>query len=472
MKEKITTPYSKITEMSKFFYGYVFDQIKISGGEPTLHKEFSEISKNIRKLFLANAYILATNGAMLSKYLNEIKNYDRVDFSRYAGFNDDIFYNIKKLGIPNVVHIDRFDKENTFDNINDNYPEEFNKAYYCQYSKVIKICHNRLAPCCLAFANCQRRKEFKYEDFSVLIDDHWAENIKSKKEKMRDFCNKCYIKISNKDNSLLDPIIFSPIIMDDDQLCKSVITDRHFGKNRFYTPANKIMAGILEQLYKASTEFHVLQDISGTTLSTLWQGVLFSKVVTSEKDKDTSFAVVPIMSINDLKQEPEAVNVRMSHITTNFFDIPYGNQTFRLTFKFDGDIKNAPSFLCQIQDESFNFVAQNTCTPTDMPWEWEFTQIRACDKIRILISSDRIYEICLPSALTLASDFFSLDYIKYQQLSLKYQQLSLEYQQLSLESKNEIEQLQEQRDVLLASRWRKLGRKLGIVKAIKGLREQ
>jgi hypothetical protein len=252
--------------------------------------------------------------------------------------------------------------------------------------------------------------------------------------------------------------------MTDDEVCDSIVQSRFVGTNRFYTPANKIRANVLEYIYKEKSCFHTIVDIRGDALEKVWQNTLFRKgaLTGSGVNKLVSHISVPTETIDDLKDSPESVNVHTSHIMSPFFDIPFNeNQVLRLSLAFNKDeIKDAAAFFLQMQDESYNFTAQTICIPEEEIWEWDFVPVRAGDKLRLFITSEEIYAIKLPVALTLSSNDFSIDFIKYKLLK----------DDMAVVTANNAK-LQRQCDIMLASRWRRLGQKLGIVKKIPGLEE-
>lgn len=51
-----------LREISHYFNPHEFEHIKVSGGEPTLFREFEKFCLEFPKLFPAKSYSLATNG--------------------------------------------------------------------------------------------------------------------------------------------------------------------------------------------------------------------------------------------------------------------------------------------------------------------------------------------------------------------------------------------------------------------------
>ena len=82
LKDKREMSFNELERISKFFKPYEFDVIKISGGEPTLHSQFRDICENLKELFPACFYMLATNGFLLEKYKEPLES-----AFRWAGFS-------------------------------------------------------------------------------------------------------------------------------------------------------------------------------------------------------------------------------------------------------------------------------------------------------------------------------------------------------------------------------------------------
>jgi organic radical activating enzyme len=466
IKNKITMSFARIKEMSAFFSGYVFDGLKISGGEPTLHPEFAEISRNMRDIFCANFYMFSTNGAMLQKYLEVIQNYNSVDFSLYRGYNDNIFYEIKKLAIPNIVHIERFEEEAIFDPTDVNHHETFNKVYYCQYAHTLKICHERIAPCALAFANCVRNPELNYNNVSVPVDEHWAKNIEPLKAAMKDFCDRCHVNVFPEGDPLSMPVPrkFKYTLLDDQDVYAAVMNPRIIGKNRFYTPSRKITAAVVKQLSGKISPFEI-ENIRTESTHSFWEYTLFRKSVSEEGDIDQhiTHTSAAFEDMENLMNNPEMINTHTSHIHSKFFDIPFfEKQVINVVFSFEHE--DSKPFFCQIQDENFAVLAQSHCRPVNGIWEWSFPLGHFCDRIRFLITSSEIYAVKPPQGVKVSSGAQSIDFVKYRLTLNTLNKKTREYEKLQAE-------LFDSRDALLNSRWRKLGIKLGIVKKIPGLEE-
>jgi len=116
-KSKKAMSVDHLLNISKFFKANEFEIIKVSGNEPTLHKEFADICNSLKSLFPANKYYLATNGFNLGKYLSDIKIFDRIDVSCYPGQNDDVFNTLAGQNIQNASSYTKNDDVQMF-NIN------------------------------------------------------------------------------------------------------------------------------------------------------------------------------------------------------------------------------------------------------------------------------------------------------------------------------------------------------------------
>jgi cyclic pyranopterin phosphate synthase len=76
---------SDLEHIAELLKDYPYDILKISGGEPTLHKSFAEITRSLPDLFPGKKYYLATNGVGLQKFQAVLHIYDRIDLSYYPG---------------------------------------------------------------------------------------------------------------------------------------------------------------------------------------------------------------------------------------------------------------------------------------------------------------------------------------------------------------------------------------------------
>ena len=120
----------------------------ITGGEPTLHKNFREIMKEIFKLNYDNI-ILATNGYNLMKYIDLIDKFDDVRISHY---NENSF----EGAIPNTEVIKEFQdnyKGNTRVLVEDKIMiSENKKKNPCgrAYSGVASYFRGKIYGCCVA----------------------------------------------------------------------------------------------------------------------------------------------------------------------------------------------------------------------------------------------------------------------------------------------------------------------------------
>ncbi|MDP8200605.1 MAG: radical SAM protein [Candidatus Tenebribacter burtonii] len=199
--------------ISKFIRSHEFNTIKISGGEPTLHPEFGKICEELRELFPAKKYILATNGYLLNQYLHKINVFDLIEFSNYPTKNDEIYRELCKLDIP---IIDIKIKEEYSDLTDISLKKNINKHDVFRNCgsprRIAKVIQDRIYPCCISFGLAAIRGNIDLDDVSVILDENWRQNIP--KLDLENYCKECFynVKIHNKFSQYLNlPIIFHEI---------------------------------------------------------------------------------------------------------------------------------------------------------------------------------------------------------------------------------------------------------------------
>lgn len=109
-KNKMIIPLNELKRFSSFIKPFEFYAIKISGGEPTLHPEFMKICLELKNLFKAHKYILATNGFKLEEFKDSVHLFDRIELAYYPNRNDSVCKRISSLNLPNLHLIFRRDK--------------------------------------------------------------------------------------------------------------------------------------------------------------------------------------------------------------------------------------------------------------------------------------------------------------------------------------------------------------------------
>jgi hypothetical protein len=363
--------YERLIEISKIFSDYTFKYIKVTGGEPTLHPEFEKISNNIRKLFSAGWYEMATNGALLEKYLDTAKNYDHIILSRYPGENDEIFDLIKNdTSLPGYDLLDR-DGELSFCDVFEKYPEEYLKIDYCVYSKSVVLYHDRIAACCgRMIGNCVNNG-FNYDDFSVPIDTHWVENLITLRSRMKPICDVCWTKVHKAEYIKFEtPRIDDPILL----------TKLELQNN----PQEK--------------KFICLQ----TFIKFDWVKILLGK--------DAWQPNVSPMEPGDISNEKNISLIQSCYLSP-WFDIPFTQeQTFRFNFSFTED--HIVPFFVFIEDINYVPLLRCRCNVKEGCWEWTVTLNKPRERIRLKIMSDDFFTIVLPIFVTIFTDMRSIDFMK------------------------------------------------------------
>ncbi len=195
-KDKLRMTYDQIKNYIKLaIKNNEIDIIKLSGGEPTMHPDFRKICKIIKKNQSKKIFQLASNGIKMKKYLHDLIVFDQIDLTHYPNENDEIFFNLKKLKLKNVITYekDNFVLDNVFDD-NKNANKNFDVYKFCNYSKVKKIVQGRLYNCCIAFGQ-SIRKNINRENISLKIEN--SLNLNNNLD-YKEVCSGCYVDVRNE----------------------------------------------------------------------------------------------------------------------------------------------------------------------------------------------------------------------------------------------------------------------------------
>jgi len=194
-KDKREMSFKELERISKFFKHYEFDVIKISGGEPTLHSQFHEICDNLKELFPAYFYRLATNGCLLEKYLENVLMFDQIDLSNYPGQNDDVYFRIVNLKIPNIYTFKKEDYIQMMDIYQEKNLGKTNIFKSCINKNIKKIIQSRIYPCCNIFGQ-SFHQNISRNKISVSVDKNWRENLE--KINIETYCKRCWINVDTE----------------------------------------------------------------------------------------------------------------------------------------------------------------------------------------------------------------------------------------------------------------------------------
>ncbi|MFH1401625.1 MAG: radical SAM protein [Parcubacteria group bacterium] len=191
MKNKKIISLDDLKRMSKLVEPFEFHTVKICGGEPTSHPQFEKICDNLKRLFPADYYYLATNGFWLEKFINQIKVFNIIELSHYPGKNDEIFEKLAKLKIPNLAAIRKKEYQEIMDVYQENNLNKTDIYKRCPY-KEIQIVQDRIYTCCNIFGQAMRQN-IDLDKISVLFDENWRQNLS--KIDIEPYCQRCFIDV-------------------------------------------------------------------------------------------------------------------------------------------------------------------------------------------------------------------------------------------------------------------------------------
>ena len=199
--EKITNKQTMSLEDIRYFSTLVkeneFFQIKIAGGEPTLHPQFKELCNELKLLFPRRRFYMSTNGCLLKKYQTEINVFDDIQLSNYPGLNDTEYFDLlrNKEKFPNVIFKK---KEKDIELMDTSIARnlKMRKPYkYCSRHhppSIKKVENKRIAKCCEIFANAVRQN-INLNEISVEFNENWREELL--KIDINKYCRTCYVAV-------------------------------------------------------------------------------------------------------------------------------------------------------------------------------------------------------------------------------------------------------------------------------------
>ncbi|HDY72634.1 MAG TPA: radical SAM protein [bacterium] len=206
-KNKKFTSLDELERISKFIKPFEFHTIKIGGGEPTLHPQFAEICDNLKRLFPAQRYYLATNGFQLEKFKDHLQVFDIIELTEYRGRNEGVFDLAVKLNLPNLVPIRKQDYKELEDIYQEsNSLKKVNVYNRCIYRKITIIIQDRIYPCCNIFGQALRQN-IDPDMISVPVDENWRENLA--KISIESYCRRCFVDVPSPAKAMLNETISS-----------------------------------------------------------------------------------------------------------------------------------------------------------------------------------------------------------------------------------------------------------------------
>jgi len=199
-KDKKIISLAELEKISRLIKPFEFQTIKLSGGEPTLHPQFAEICDNLRKLFPAHRYSLASNGFQLEKFLDHLKVYDDIELTHYPHRNDEVFEKLVKLNLPNVTAIKKEDYQDLVDLYKAKNLNQTNIYKRCPFAEIFKIVQNRIYPCCVIFGQSVVNN-INLDLISAFLDENWRENLA--KINLEPYCQRCGVKVPDPTQAIL-----------------------------------------------------------------------------------------------------------------------------------------------------------------------------------------------------------------------------------------------------------------------------
>ena len=109
------------------------DELHITGGEPTLHPSFTEISKKMRSFFKSKIFILNTNGLNIRDHIKDLYYYDWIQISYLDNIDLPELPNLR-VTVEKKVH----------------FPNDSTKSRQCGREGIAAWLDNRIFPCCVA----------------------------------------------------------------------------------------------------------------------------------------------------------------------------------------------------------------------------------------------------------------------------------------------------------------------------------
>ena len=209
-KSRESIPLEKFIEYLKIIAPSKPHTIKISGGEPTLHKNFVDIIQAIYSFMPECRIVVATNAAMLLKKSPAIEMIDLIDVAHYPGENDQEVIALKSEQFPNVRITSKRDGIEMMD-VNKVVPNQ--SQFNCVTTRVRKVVGNRIYPCCISHG-IAIRAGIDTKTVSTPVTKGWDERID--KIDMSECCKRCWMEnrfsmLGTIKGILKDPTLISKI---------------------------------------------------------------------------------------------------------------------------------------------------------------------------------------------------------------------------------------------------------------------
>lgn len=193
--------FDDIVHLSQYFKPYEFNMVKISGGEPTIHHDFGRICDNLKRLFPAKSYALATNGILLHKYIEQTRFFSLIDLTHYLGENDAVCQQLREMSFPNLKYHARSESSGLVDVFEEKNLNKNNVFETCSYyfpPRINKVVQDRIYPCCNIFGLSVLRGVGDPDKISVRVDKDWRENLS--KLDIESYCKRCFYDVIHPDD--------------------------------------------------------------------------------------------------------------------------------------------------------------------------------------------------------------------------------------------------------------------------------
>jgi MoaA/NifB/PqqE/SkfB family radical SAM enzyme len=168
-KDKKFFDWEYFVNASKYFYG--MNRIHLSGGEPSMHPDFSDIAAKFKELFNCRLLTIETNGTLLRSKSESFKYFDKIYISHYT---KDTFNGCPD-NTDNINYIKEYLKDSQTEVIVgevEHISREIRGTKICPRgtSELVEYNNGKIYPCCVGSG--------LDEDVCIRPTENWIEEIK------------------------------------------------------------------------------------------------------------------------------------------------------------------------------------------------------------------------------------------------------------------------------------------------------